>query len=87
MCRNILYKHVVEYRQTLHHQLDEVIVEHDSLQQTIIENRDQSHPLMDYIDEWEQNSIKKVQQIAQEARQKVAELTQMHKSKFSYKKF
>jgi phosphoribosylaminoimidazole-succinocarboxamide synthase len=76
-------KHVVEHRKTLHHQLDEIIVEHDTLHQTIIENKGQNHPLIIFIDEWEQKSIKTIQQIAQETRQKVEELANIHTSKFS----
>jgi len=74
-------KHVVEHRQTLHHQLDEIIAEHDTLQEILIENKDQGHPLMCYIDDWEQKSIKKIQQMADMTRQTLAELTNTHNSK------
>ncbi|CAF4235743.1 unnamed protein product [Rotaria sp. Silwood2] len=72
-------KHVTEHRQTLHHQLDEIIIEHDSLQEKILENKDQNDPLINYIDEWEQKSIIKIQQIAKETRRKIVELTDIHK--------
>ncbi|CAF1065262.1 unnamed protein product [Rotaria sordida] len=72
-------KHVAEHRQTLHHQLDEIIVKHDSLQEKIIENKDQSNPLIKYVDEWEQKSIVKIQQMAEETRQKVVKLSDIHK--------
>jgi hypothetical protein len=78
-------KHVVEHRQKLHHQLDDIIVEHDILQETINTNKDQSHPLVDCIDEWEQKSIEKIQQIAKELRQKIAEVSDIYIGKFFYK--
>ncbi|CAF3476209.1 unnamed protein product [Rotaria sp. Silwood1] len=76
-------KHVTEHRQTLHHQLDEIIVEHDSLQEKIIENKDQSNPLTKYIDEWEQRSIMKIQQMAKETRQEIVQLSNIHKRTLS----
>ncbi|CAF3489104.1 unnamed protein product [Rotaria sp. Silwood1] len=72
-------EHITDHRQTLHHQLDEIIVEHDSLQELIIENKDQSNPLIKYIDEWEQKSIVKIKRMAQETRQKTIELSNIHK--------
>jgi hypothetical protein len=77
-------KHVVEHRQTLHQQLDEIIMEHDCLQQTIVENKNQCHPLLNYIYEWEEKSIKKIQQLARETREKVDELENEQKSQFLY---
>ncbi len=70
-------------RQTLHHQLDEIVICHDTIQQSIIENKDQSHPLMILIDEWEQKSIEKIQQMAKETRQKFSDFEDIHKSIFS----
>ena len=74
-------KHVVEHRQTLHHQLDEIIVEHDTLQEIIIDNKDRHHPLVDYIDKWELTSIKKIQQMAKKTREQVTEIAHIDKSK------
>jgi hypothetical protein len=75
-------KHAVEHRQTLHHQLEEIISEHDTLRQTTTENKDQKHFSIGDIDEWEQKSIQKIQQIAHETHQKIAERADMHTSKF-----
>ncbi len=75
-------KHVVEHRQTLHHQLDDIIIKHDTLQETINKNKDQCHPLLDYIHEWERKSIEKIQQMAKETRQNLAELANVHKGEF-----
>ncbi|CAF1187978.1 unnamed protein product [Rotaria sordida] len=78
-------KHVSEHRQTLHHQLDEIIIIHDSLREEIIENNDQSNVLINYIDEWEQESIIKIQQMAEDTRRKVVKLLDIHKRTISKK--
>jgi len=70
-------KHLNEHRDLLSHQLDEIVLEHDSLQQSIVENKDtqnNQHPVLRQIDKWEKNSIQKIQQLAEEARQQVKEL-------------
>ena len=72
-------KHVVEHRQTLHHQLDEVIITHDLLQQTLSENQHQNHPLINSVDEWEQKSIEKIQRIANDVRQQFVTVIHAHK--------
>jgi len=71
-------KHLNEHRDLLNHQLDEIVLEHDTLQQTIVENKgkqNKQHPVLNQIDKWEQDSIVKIQQIAEEARQQVKKLT------------
>ncbi|CAF0999097.1 unnamed protein product [Rotaria sordida] len=65
-------KHVDEHRDFLNYQLDEIALQHDTLQQMITEqkNKDKNyHPLLKQIDKWEQDSITKIQQTAKEARQ------------------
>jgi hypothetical protein len=79
-------KHLNEHRDLLNHQLDEIVLEHDTLQQTIVENKtekNKQHPILKQIDKWEQDSIVKIQQIAEEARQQVKNLpsSQIGKSK------
>ena len=77
-------KHLNEHRDVLSHQLDEIVLEHDTLQQTIVENKgmqDNQHPLLKQIDQWERDSIRKIQQLADEVRQQVRELTGAYKSK------
>jgi hypothetical protein len=71
-------KHLIEHRDLLNHQFDEIVLEHDALQQTIVENgnrQNQQHPVLKEIDQWEKNSIVKIQRIAEEARQQVRNLT------------
>jgi hypothetical protein len=71
-------KHLNEHRDLLSHQLDEIFIEHDTLQQTIVENKgkqNNQHPILKQIDKWEEDSIVKIQQVAEEARQQVEKLT------------
>ncbi len=71
-------KHLNEHRDLLGHQLDEIVLEHDTLQQTIAENKSKQnnqHPVLKEIDQWEKDSIVKIQQLAEEARQQVRKLT------------
>jgi hypothetical protein len=61
----------------LSHQLDEIVLEHDTIQQMITEQNDQEnnhHSLLDKIDKWEKDSIVKIQQTAEEVRQQVKTL-------------
>jgi adenylosuccinate synthase len=74
-------KHVVEHRQTLNQQLEDIILEHDTLQQATKENKRQSTSLMTYIDQWEQKSIEKIRQMAKEVREKVSQFADVQKSK------
>jgi uncharacterized Fe-S cluster-containing radical SAM superfamily protein len=70
-------KHLNEHRDLLSHQLDEIVLEHDTLQQSIVENKgtqNNEHPVLKQIDKWEKDSIRKIQQLAEEARQQVKEL-------------
>lgn len=68
--KDFCYRHVAEHRQELGKQMEALTVDHDQLQQTIAEQEGQpsSHPLMKKIDEWEQQSIDKIQQAAKNIR-------------------
>lgn len=73
-------KHVIEHRDVLSQQLDEIVFEYDSLQQTMTEakenlNRKQNNPLINQIDKWEEDSIEKIRQMAKEARNEVTKLS------------
>ncbi|CAF3953636.1 unnamed protein product [Rotaria sp. Silwood1] len=86
-CSEILCrKHVNEHRDMLSHQLDEILLEHDTLQQTITDHSNQEknhHFLFKQINKWEQDSIIKIQQVAEETRQQVEKLISSHKEKVS----
>jgi CMP-2-keto-3-deoxyoctulosonic acid synthetase len=66
-------KHVVQHREVLNLQLDEIVIQHDILQQTTNETEEQSSSLFTRIELWERTSIEKIRQIAQEAREKLLE--------------
>ncbi|CAF1444979.1 unnamed protein product [Adineta steineri] len=71
-------QHLTEHRQLLAEQLDEIIDDHDQFQQTIIQQKQNpiDSSLIEQINEWETNSIKKVQKIAQECRDALMKWTQ-----------
>ena len=67
-------KHSNEHRERLSHELDEVILGHDNLQQSIMERQGEetsSHPLIQQINQWKSDSIRKIQQEAEQAREQV----------------
>jgi hypothetical protein len=71
-------KHSNEHRDLLTHQLDEIVLEHDTLQQTIVEHKGKSNDhqhLIEQINKWEKSSIVMIQQTAKEARQEVEKLS------------
>ena len=65
--------HLIEHRKQLSKQLDEIEVTRDSFQQTIIEQKtgSQKHPLIQQINQWEQDSVEKIRQTAEEARKTI----------------
>ncbi|CAF3317368.1 unnamed protein product [Rotaria socialis] len=66
-------EHVEQHRLDLSSLLDRTILEHDQCKQKIIQYTEESksHPLMKQIDEWEKQSIEKIQQVAVDARKQV----------------
>ena len=75
-CHNYFGRH----RQELNEQLDEVEVNRDLFRQTLTEQTTdpQKHPLIQQIDQWERDSIKRVRQTAEEARQVFVKRTTEH---------
>ncbi|CAF3156180.1 unnamed protein product, partial [Rotaria socialis] len=71
--------HTSDHRQTLNQQLDGVIMEHDSVQQIVMNNEIQYQPLLKSIHKWEQNSIDIVRKTAQEVREQVSRLLHINK--------
>lgn len=69
--QDFCFTHLAEHRQGLSKQLDEIEVDRDTIQQTIIhQNNDlQTHPSIKQINQWEENAIKTIQKVANEARQ------------------
>ncbi|CAF2557794.1 unnamed protein product [Rotaria sp. Silwood2] len=79
-------KHVNEHRNMLNHQLDVIVLEHDAVQQMVadqsIEEKNHDY-LLKQINKWEQDSIIKIQQAAEEIRQQVKKLISSHTGKVS----
>ena len=70
-------KHCNDHRQELSKQLDEIEVTRDLLRQTFNEQTidPQKHPLIQQINQWEQDSIRKIQKTAKEAKQLIIKHT------------
>jgi chromosome segregation ATPase len=65
------YNHMADHRQQLNKQLEDVEMTCDLIRETLTEQRtdSQKHPLMQKINQWEQESIAKIRKTAEEARQ------------------
>jgi hypothetical protein len=70
-------KHLEDHRQELHKELDEIEVNRDLFRQSLTEYIEEpnNHIMMQQINQWERNSIKKIRQAAEEARQIVLKNT------------
>jgi hypothetical protein len=71
--QHFCYSHVRDHRQELTKQLDEIEVNRDIFRQTLTDQTTDSkqHPLIKQIDRWEVESIHKIRQTAEEAKQLV----------------
>jgi hypothetical protein len=69
--KSFCFNHFGDHRKEFSIQLEEIDATCDQVQQilTKLTTKPQKHPLFQYIDQWEHNSIMKVQQAADEARQ------------------
>jgi chromosome segregation ATPase len=78
--KDFCFSHVADHRQELSKQLDEVEVTRDIFRQTLTEqsSQPQKHPLVQQIDQWELESINKIRQTAEEARQRLLQYTTGH---------
>src|SRR5690349_11503225 len=65
--QSFCFNHIIEHRQELKKQLDEIEIHRDQFQQ--IFSQSEKHPLIQQIDQWEQDSIQKIKQLAEETRQ------------------
>src|ERR1700733_4792261 len=64
------YKHLTDHRQELNKQLNDIEMNHNLLRQTLNQNIENpnNHFLIQKIDQWEQDSMKKIQETAKQAR-------------------
>ena len=74
------YNHLNGHRQELNQQFDELEITRDLLRQAITEQtaQPQNHSLFQQIDKWEHDSINKIRQAADEARQLILTRTTGH---------
>jgi hypothetical protein len=71
-CTNdFCYKHLTEHRQMFIEQLQEVETERDEFRENFIQQKDNlpNHIIMQQITKWENDSIKRIKQTAEENRQ------------------
>jgi hypothetical protein len=80
--RSFCIKHFVEHRQELSQQIDDIGQEHDLLRRDLnYENNTQS--LLRRIDQWEQESIKRIQATAEKARADLQKLLDQTKNELN----
>ena len=77
-------KHSNEHRDVLNRQLDEIVLDFDVLQQAIVDTKDVTkyHPVMQEIEKWEKESLEKILQTANEARQRLNALIDASQGKY-----
>jgi len=81
------YNHVVDHRQELNKQLEDVEITCDLIRDTLIKQTadSQKHPLIQKINEWEHDSIEKIRQTAEEARRMLMKYTIGHVAEIEVK--
>ncbi|UJR13277.1 hypothetical protein I4U23_000297 [Adineta vaga] len=74
------YDHFLNHREDLNKQLDDIEINRDLFRQSLNEqtNHPQIHLLVKQIDQWEKDSIKKIQQTASDCRQLIIQHTTKH---------
>ncbi|CAF1356800.1 unnamed protein product [Adineta ricciae] len=85
--QSFCFKHLLDHRQQLNQQFDEIEMTRDLFRQTLTEysNNLQKHLLIHEIDRWEQDSINLIRKTAEEARQHMHKHTTKHLSKMEKK--
>jgi hypothetical protein len=78
--KDFCFTHVADHRQELSKEMDEIEVTRDLFRQTLTEQTSQprKHPLMQKINTWERDSINKIRQSAEQARQLLLQHTTGH---------
>ncbi|CAF0902935.1 unnamed protein product [Adineta steineri] len=76
--KEFCFQHLTEHRQILRNQLEDIINNHDQLQQNIIQQKQNSRNSSSIlrINHWETSSIHQIQQTAQQCRETVIKFTQ-----------
>jgi hypothetical protein len=74
---NFCFDHLTEHRQLLNEQLHSIQDDYTKFRKLIndLKNNPEKHPLIEQIDQWENDSIIKIKQNAKECRQKLTNYT------------
>ena len=78
--QDFCFDHFTDRRQELRKQLDEIEINHNIFRQTLNEqmNKPEGHSVIKEIDQWENDSIRKIHQTAKECRETVFQHTNKH---------
>jgi chromosome segregation ATPase len=78
--KTFCFNHITDHRQELSGQLNEIEMNRDIFRQTLNEltNNPEKHSLTKQIDQWEEDSIKQIQQTAKECRKTLVQYTSEH---------
>ncbi|CAF3085322.1 unnamed protein product [Rotaria sp. Silwood2] len=78
--QDFCFDHLVEHRQIISKQFDEIENDHDQFHQTLAEQKQVPNnlALIQKVNKWEEDSIKKIKQLAEECRQMVIEHSSQH---------
>jgi len=78
-------KHMIDHRRLLDEEMNVIIDEHDYLKNMLNQQttKPNSHPLIKEIDQWEKESIAKIQKRAQELRQELLRSITVHEGQLS----
>ena len=81
--QDFCFNHLTEHRQTLGKQFDEIENDRDQFQQILIEQKQDptKHFLIQQINQWENDSIEKIKQTANECKQILIEQTNIYSNK------
>ena len=75
--RYFCFEHLAEHREILNTQLQQIQDDYNQFRQTLIDQREnpQKHPSIQIINRWEEDSINKIKQKAQQFREKLTNYT------------
>jgi hypothetical protein len=78
-------RHVTEHRQMLNKQMDDLTVIYDRFRQNLSKHTPETHQhsRMKQIDEWEEESIKKIHEVAKNARQQLQKIINQNTTKLT----
>ncbi|CAF1299729.1 unnamed protein product, partial [Didymodactylos carnosus] len=72
-------KHSNEHHQALANELSEIVIVHDDIYKQLSQDSKTRHPILQQIDEWENESFRKIREAADDARKKVQNVIAEHR--------